>query len=159
MAMPERAKIGTQIMLAGLILQLAFYFLFSLVVTSACMNARQFGLHGRPGLRRLFTCIYGSMLLLTIRNIFRVVEFAQFIKALAPGGTNEASEGAFYGLDLVPVSLAITLLIVFHPGILLKKIAVHDGLPSQVLPEGQAAGFAGVDAQVQLASATSNRKI
>jgi hypothetical protein len=157
MAVIDLAKIGTQILLAGLILQLAFYFFFSVVVTSTCMNSRQYGLHGRPGLKRLFTCIYGSMLLLAIRNIYRIVEFAQFMTAME-GGQNEATEAAFYVLDLVPVSLAIALLIVLHPGILLKSIAANPSLPSHhVLPHGDvAAGAVGVDARVQLASASTS---
>lgn len=59
------------------------------------------------------------------------MEFAQFITVLS-GGKNTASEGVFYGLDLVPVSLAILLLVVLHPGVLLQWISACMGKTAQV---------------------------
>lgn len=60
------------------------------------------------------------------------MEFAQFITVLS-GGTNTAKEGVFYGLDLVPVSLAILLLVVLHPGVLLQCISTCMGTPAHVV--------------------------
>lgn len=71
MAIQDLQKIGTQLLLAGLIIQLGFYFFFGVVVTNAWVHREEFGLQGIRGVRRLFICITGSMLLLAMRNIYR----------------------------------------------------------------------------------------
>lgn len=71
MAMQDLQKIGTQLMLAGLVIQLGFYFFFGVVVSYAWFHREEFGLRGMRGVRRLFICISGSMLLLAMRNIYR----------------------------------------------------------------------------------------
>ena len=40
-------------------------------------NSQKYGLSHRPGARQIFGCLYASMILLTARNVYRAVEFAQ----------------------------------------------------------------------------------
>ena len=73
---PAIVNIGAKIELAGLILQLCFFALFA-CITIHIHNSQRFGLYQRPGSRQMFGCLYASMILLTIRNVYRAVEFAQ----------------------------------------------------------------------------------
>ena len=73
---PAVVNIGAKIELAGLILQLCFFAIFA-CITIHIHNSHRFGLSQRPGSRLMFGCLYASMILLTIRNVYRAVEFAQ----------------------------------------------------------------------------------
>jgi hypothetical protein len=83
MSLPELQKIGTELMLAGLVTQLAFYFLFAVLVAHVFCNLEGLGLAGRPQVKNLIISQYGSLVLLAIRNVYRVVEFADFAKAVS----------------------------------------------------------------------------
>ena len=76
MTNPAIVNIGAKIELAGLILQLCFFAIFA-CITIHIHNNQRFGLYQRPGSRLMFGCLYASMTLLTIRNVYRAVEFAQ----------------------------------------------------------------------------------
>ncbi|KAF2148144.1 hypothetical protein K461DRAFT_211411, partial [Myriangium duriaei CBS 260.36] len=57
--------------------------------------------------------LYGCLVAITVRIIFRLIEFS--------GGSTESNplpytEGYFYGLDSVPMLIAVTVWNVFHPG-------------------------------------------
>ena len=69
-------NIGAKIELAGLILQLCFFAMFACIAI-VIHNSQKYGLSHRPGARQVFGCLYASMILLTARNVYRAVEFAQ----------------------------------------------------------------------------------
>jgi hypothetical protein len=83
MSLPELQKVGTELMLAGLVTQLAFYFLFAMLVAYVFFNLEGLGLAGRPQVKNLIISQYGSLVLLAIRNVYRVVEFSDFATAVA----------------------------------------------------------------------------
>ena len=69
-------NIGAKIELAGLILQLCFFAMFACIAI-VIHSSEKYGLSHRPGARQVFGCLYASMILLTARNVYRAVEFAQ----------------------------------------------------------------------------------
>lgn len=103
-------KTGTNIMLAGLALQLGFFTTFTLLVIYT-HSSPQFGLGSDPTLRKVYICLYSTITLMFIRNIFRVVEFAQ-----GWDGYLASHEAFFYGLDFVPIFFCFVFFSVFHFG-------------------------------------------
>ena len=69
-------NIGAKIELAGLLLQLCFFAMFACIAI-VIHSSEKYGLSHRPGARQIFGCLYASMILLTARNVYRAVEFAQ----------------------------------------------------------------------------------
>ncbi|OJD15786.1 hypothetical protein AJ78_04004 [Emergomyces pasteurianus Ep9510] len=113
---PKLAKMGVNVYMGGIGLQELFIILF-------------FGLAGRfqylmtrlevfqpqhlPW-RRLLYSLYAALILITIRIIYRLIEFSSGLeKGLA------TSETAFYCLEAVPMIFGIALFHVVHPGIAL----------------------------------------
>jgi hypothetical protein len=76
MTSPAIVNFGTKMELAGLILQLCFFAIFACITTHIHISQR-FGLSQRSGSRLMFSCLHASMILLTVRNVYRAVEFAQ----------------------------------------------------------------------------------
>lgn len=159
MAVSELLSTGSTVMLAGLAIQLGFDAAFAALVVHVHRHVQWYNLAGRSGLRRLLACVYASIALLTARKVYRVVEFAEFASNLGAGRhgggggggsvSSSGGEGAFYGLDSMPVALTVVLLTVLHPGVLLRCIA--DGLAaSRGGSKGGAPPAACVEAAAQL---------
>ena len=68
-------KLGRNIILAGLALQLVFYAVFA-VVTHQLRARPEFNLHRIKSIRGLYIELYATIGLLFIRNLYRVVDFA-----------------------------------------------------------------------------------
>ena len=69
---PQTADMGRVLILAGLALQLAFFGSFLFV--AICIHiVPRFGYKGNEKYARVFVCLYVTIALLYIRNIFRVV--------------------------------------------------------------------------------------
>ncbi|KAK5113636.1 hypothetical protein LTR62_003263 [Meristemomyces frigidus] len=64
---------------------------------------------------RLLYVVYGILLLITIRIIFRIIEYSDGLKSSIP--QHEAFQ---YVLDSTPMLIALVLLNVIHPGTLMK---------------------------------------
>lgn len=140
---------------AGLVIQLGCYMAFVVLVVHVHRHlaARITRAH-ITGLRRLLVCVHASMVLLTARNVYRIVEFAEFAAKLGGehdgGGTSSGGDGAFYGLDLAPTALTIALLTVLHPGLLLRSIADVAAAAWPVSSSKGVTPMAGMEAVVEL---------
>ncbi|KAF7906486.1 hypothetical protein EAF00_000765 [Botryotinia globosa] len=66
----------------------------------------------------LLYALYAVILLITIRIIFRLVEYSQGLKSSIPN--HEAFQ---YSLDSVPMLFALVILNIFHPGRIMAKIS------------------------------------
>ena len=101
-------QIGTAITLIGLAIQFVFFIAFIWVLHRICTD-ETFGLKDLPSLSKVFVGLRASILLLLIRNIYRIIEFAT-----GPGGPVYAAEWSFYVFETVPILLACVVYCVFH---------------------------------------------
>jgi hypothetical protein len=113
----EMAEVGSRIILFGLALSLSvFVFFLFLCIYLHITILRQKPVEGSTPQdekwRKIFYVLYMDMILLTVRSIYRVAEFAN------PTFHNKISlnEGMFYGLDIVLMLAILVLWIPFHPG-------------------------------------------
>ncbi|THC93161.1 hypothetical protein EYZ11_007370 [Aspergillus tanneri] len=138
---PKTANIGIKILMAGIGLQQFFITMF-IVLTGRFqyklnVAATQGGdyveqehvrrdpeshaddyvsqaIHTVPW-RRLLYSLYAVLIFITIRNVFRLVEFSDGING--PTATHEAY---FYCLEALPILAAVTILAVIHPSCVLR---------------------------------------
>jgi hypothetical protein len=110
------AEIGARIILFGLALSLSvFVFFLFLCIYLHIKVYRQTPAENSPGnekWKKIFFVLYFDMILLTIRSIYRVAEFADG-KYHSKISINES---LFYGLDIVLMLLILAVWIPFHPG-------------------------------------------
>ncbi|PRP79006.1 hypothetical protein PROFUN_13248 [Planoprotostelium fungivorum] len=117
MARSGTANAGRFIIVFGLFVSLACFIFFEGLTIWANIKARKMLDFGEeaPKWHHLFIALHLSMLMLIIRSVYRVAEFAPgYHSALA------LNEGAFYALDGVPVLLLYVLWIPLHPGIMMR---------------------------------------
>jgi hypothetical protein len=120
---------GVHIYMAGIGLQELFILIFASISIKFHLIMRQHEksladtsnqiLDGRPrNWKWLLYAVYSSLVLITIRVIFRMVEFA---KGLEPEDNPiPFHEAYFMALDALPVLAACVLMNVVHPGRILK---------------------------------------
>ena len=75
---PSKGEMGDKLMLAGLSLQLAFFTLFTALACYVRLSPAHYGAAAGASpagrrLRWLFACMYGTIVAMYVRNIFRVV--------------------------------------------------------------------------------------
>ncbi|PRP79771.1 hypothetical protein PROFUN_12633 [Planoprotostelium fungivorum] len=117
MAMRGTVDAGRVIIVFGLVVSLACFIFFEGLTIWANIKARKMLDSGEetPRWHYLFAALHLSMLMLIIRSVYRVAEFAPgYHSALA------LNEGAFYGLDALPVLILYILWIPLHPGITMR---------------------------------------
>ncbi|OBT70488.1 hypothetical protein VE03_00293 [Pseudogymnoascus sp. 23342-1-I1] len=130
-APPDQALRGIRIYMAGISLQETFIIVFvgfAVTFHKRLLKAEETGLFERTGKknwRRLLYTIYLSLLLITIRIIFRLIEFA--------GGSGDSNplprrEIYFYLFDAIPMFLAILIMAITPPGLTLVG-------PDSVIPK------------------------
>lgn len=155
-------KTGSWITVVGLGLQLVSFFFFTILAVwiqrhpdNKYKSYRQHTL--------LFTTVYGVILLISIRNVFRFVEFTQSaITYPDPGGLTE-NQTLFYCLETLPIFLAFVLFVILSPVFLLPKTHLHEfiSVPSKEVSvihvdlekastQGEESGDGGVFSQVDL---------
>lgn len=118
-------KLGSWITVVGLGLQLVSFCCFTILAVwiqrhpeNAYRSYREHTL--------LFTSVYGVIVLISIRNIFRFVEFTQSaISYPDPGGLTE-NQTLFYCLETLPILLVFVVFIVMSPVYLLPKTPLHE---------------------------------
>ncbi|KAH0537048.1 hypothetical protein FGG08_006118 [Glutinoglossum americanum] len=112
---------GIHVYMGGIGLQELFLLIFSLlVVRFQRQMSRGIALKEiapKEGWRRLTGTLYAVLTLITVRIIYRLVEYASGIKPSNPIPYHEAYT---YGLDALPMFLAITVLCIMHPGRFLR---------------------------------------
>ncbi|KAL3459773.1 RTA1 like protein-domain-containing protein [Aspergillus heterothallicus] len=147
---PDVAKTGANIMMAGVGIQQAFITFFVVLAArfqyKLVLGARytpsyslqpnnRVTTHERddnalvkPAFytvpwRRLLYALYATLILITIRNIFRLIEFSDGVH-----GYIATHEAFFYSLDALPIFAGLVLLAVVHPS------CVLDGPDSEFPP-------------------------
>lgn len=119
-------KHGQDIMVGGLGIQLVFFGFFSIATIRFDFKSRQilrergekYEKGARPKWRYLLWTLYASCVLIIMRSAYRVAEFSQ-----GWTGFLASHERYFYGLEALPMLLALLLFVFIHPG--------------QFLPEGR----------------------
>ena len=113
-------KIGSWITVGGLGLQLASFCVFTWLAIHIHTNK---GNKFRPykNHQLLFIGVYLIIVFVSIRNIFRFVEFTQSAVSYPdPGGLDE-NQALFYSLETLPILLTFGVYIVLSPAFLLPK--------------------------------------
>lgn len=134
-------KLGSWITVAGLGLQLISFCLFSLLAVWI-QRHRENKFRAYKAHTLLFLGVYGVIFFITIRNVFRFVEFTQSaVKYPDPGGLTE-NQTLFYALETLPILLAFAVFIVLSPIFLLPTTHLHEYIPDESDEEkGEKAGF------------------
>lgn len=114
-------------MLAGLGIQLIFFAFFTAVALYVAL-AGKFGLRGVEYFKPVFFALFSSIFLMFIRNVYRVVEFADggFVSNVA------AHEVYFYVFDSLMIFLTVCIMSVWHFGLYLGP---HRGLSGMQNPQ------------------------
>ena len=107
-------RVGTAIVLSGLAIQLVFFSGFTWILWQVATK-HELGLTSVPSLRPVFSGLTGTIILLYIRNIFRVVEFASGSEGYAA-----THEWVFNVFETLPIFLALVLYAIYHFGKLLE---------------------------------------
>ena len=116
----DRVKLGSYITVVGLGLQLVSFGTFLVLARHIqCHKDNLFRRHREHTM--LYAGVYLSILLVSIRNIFRFVEFLQGAIVYPSASSIADNQTLFYCLETLPVLLAFGALIVFSPTHLLPK--------------------------------------
>lgn len=116
----DRVKLGSYITVVGLGLQLVSFGIFLLLARYIqCHKENLFRRHREHSM--LYAGVYLSILLVSIRNVFRFVEFLQGAIVYPAASSIADNQTLFYCLETLPILLAFGTLIVFTPTRLLPK--------------------------------------
>ncbi|THH05458.1 hypothetical protein EW145_g4786 [Phellinidium pouzarii] len=140
-------KVGSNIFLAGLVLQLASFLLFTSIYLRFlyCVYTRQPETWTKDATlkkpwyndwRALVGAMSLSCLGIIIRSVFRVVELSQGFQ-----GAIATSEGDFNGFDCLPLFIAVVIYVPLWPGRFIRASPEDNNLPiekapSVAVPEG-----------------------
>lgn len=124
----EAITLGSWITVAGLAVQLVSFCLFTFLAFWIQRSPNNM-LKGSPEHKKLFTGLYLTILFVSIRNIYRFVEFVQGAVLTWPvmdPNTYVISEkeALFYTLDTLPILFCFISFIVYNPANLLPKYLV-----------------------------------
>ena len=103
---------GSRIVLFGLSVSLSVFvfFLFLCIYLHIRVRREQGGSKGEgEKWKSIFWVLYFDMILLTIRSVYRVIEYVEVLNGVT------MSENYFYGLDLALMVLLLVVWIPFHP--------------------------------------------
>ncbi|KAJ3350667.1 hypothetical protein HDU83_009490 [Entophlyctis luteolus] len=113
---PALYNMGNYILIGGLVIQVVFYTAFLLISYVFCSRVKGVA-SSNSGWKKLYLALFTSCVLVLIRSIFRVIEFAAGFDG--PIATNEKY---MYTFDFALVTIAVVILNVYHPGVYLKTI-------------------------------------
>ena len=117
----DKENTGKGVIVGGLFLQIIFFSLF--IVVTATFHRR---ILSQPTIRsqtlpvpwrRYILVLYAVSALITVRSIFRVVEFIQ-----GPRGTLMTNEVYMYVFDAVLMFLVLVVFNVYHPRTIITKV-------------------------------------
>ncbi|TVY67364.1 Protein RTM1 [Lachnellula suecica] len=109
-------ELGIHIYMGGIGLQQFFIVVFTGLAVKFHREMLQLDKSGvilRQGWKKLLYALYASLALISIRIIYRLIEYAPGINANNPLPSHEAF---FYCLDALPMLFAVTVLCFIHPG-------------------------------------------
>jgi len=105
-------KIGIHVYMAGIGIQEFFVLIFMILTIQAYRKLNRMSERDRPtNWRIIFSVLLASLTLITIRIVYRLVEFSQGVTS-----TLTTHETPFYCLDALPMSIALLLFNIWHPG-------------------------------------------
>jgi len=115
------AKVGTNVLIAGLSTQVATFVWFLAIVWRFSMKTRGKGVEvlaadAPVGWREVLHAIYASSALILVRCVYRVIEFA-----LGIDGYPFNHEWVFYVFESLPMLPAISVFCIYHPARYLGK--------------------------------------
>ncbi|KAF1977640.1 hypothetical protein BU23DRAFT_587593 [Bimuria novae-zelandiae CBS 107.79] len=117
----ETMKIGKDIYMSGVGVQQLFILLFFTLIVRFQIEVQRFEARGTESLGKRWQwvtyALYAALVLITMRIIFRLVEFAAGTEVSNPLPYHEKYALA---LDAFPMTLAILILAVVHPALALK---------------------------------------
>ncbi|GBF96335.1 hypothetical protein Rsub_09405 [Raphidocelis subcapitata] len=147
-AAPATAQTGTRLLLVGLSLQLGFFTAFTAITVG--VHRRSFARDAAA--RPLFACLYATISLLYVRNIFRVVEFG-----MGYHGYLKTHEAFFYAFDFAPLFTCFLFFTFMHYGTLLPaalapRLPLVDASPRAARGKGAKPGGGGALAVPQAAA-------
>lgn len=97
--------------MGGIGLQQAFVLMFTVLVVKFHLSVREVSMPRKTSWRALLFALYLALALITVRIIFRLVEFSSGLYGSIP--THEAY---FYVLEALPMLVALGAFAVVHPG-------------------------------------------
>ncbi|KAG9048041.1 hypothetical protein FS837_000929 [Tulasnella sp. UAMH 9824] len=125
-----QAKVAKKILVAGLLLQIITFGIYSFFAAAFDFRSsrdpalRAYGTQMK-GLRKLWIVFYVSAVLITLRSIYRAVEFADI--APGPRGVYDPNKYLFthewplYVFDAVLIFISTVVFAIFHPGAYLPQ--------------------------------------
>ncbi|KAJ7581521.1 RTA1 like protein-domain-containing protein [Mycena floridula] len=109
---PKTIQLGLHIYMGGIGFQEFFLFISKITIYFFTEISNKIGNTGRPThWKPLLTALLATLTLITIRIIYRLVEFSQGISSTL---TNH--EAFFYVLEATPMIIGFTVLNIWHPG-------------------------------------------
>jgi RTA1 like protein len=137
----DKITLGSWITVAGLAIQL-FSFAFFTFLATWVQKRNNSTVDLGTWHRRTYIGIYSTIFLITVRNVYRFVEFVQGAVLTWPysDGTFVISESEplFYTLDTLPILACFVCYVLFNPARLLPK--PEEDLPATKADEEQANG-------------------
>ncbi|PMD41357.1 RTA1 domain-containing protein, partial [Hyaloscypha variabilis F] len=104
-------SLGMKIYMAGIGIQQACLLLFVILIIRFHRDVRKVGLARPTSWKPQLYTLYVVLTLISIRIIFRLVEFSSGIEGYIP-----SHEGFFYALEATPMILATGAFAIIHPG-------------------------------------------
>ena len=105
----KASQSGEHVILIGLAIQLLFFASFTFVTLYVWrLQRKNKGSHVAP---QVFVCLFATILLITMRNIYRVIEIA-----VGWAGKFNKHEKYFYCLDALPIFVAFVVYSLLHLG-------------------------------------------
>lgn len=118
---PAGIQLGINIVIAGLAVQLFAFGLFVLMAAVVHKRLNQqptaISLHADFKWRRHMWVLYTVSMLVSVRSLFRLIEFAEGSKGVAYN-----TEALMYVFDSSLMFLVVAVMAVVHPGMLLRTI-------------------------------------
>ncbi|KAF8587695.1 RTA1-domain-containing protein, partial [Ramaria rubella] len=108
---PKTIELGLHVYMGGVGLQELFIIFFSFLAISFHKKVKNLNTGRTTKWKPLLYTLYASLVLITIRVIFRLIEYSQ-----GTFSTVTTHEAFFYCLDSVPVFISIMLFYFLHPG-------------------------------------------
>ena len=135
----DAIKLGSWITVGGLAVQLVSFCVFTFLAIWIQRSPKN-ALKGTPEHKKLFTGLYLTILFVSIRNIFRFVEFVQGAVLTWPVTDPNTyiiseKEVLFYTLDTLPILFCMASFIIYNPANLLPAYRVDPKTGERVQSE------------------------
>ena len=123
---PSTQKLGAKVIMGGLVFQVIFFALFAALAvyvycsplynqpSSSEQQVEERTRADKQRMVRVFFALFVTILLILLRNVYRLIEFA-----VTPGSYIPSTEWLFYVFDFVPIFLAMVVYARWHFGLYL----------------------------------------